>query len=106
MVQAELVALSIVRVLIEALSALVIVGHCVVGMYLLAVTRNIRKTQLLVANGALLGFNIKLIAALLAVMQLQTWDHIGMFGCVLALRTLLKKVLQWEKRELQGVESA
>jgi len=99
--QSELAILTILRTFIEAASAFVIVGHCIGGAYALAVTRDIRKTQLIIANGALLGFTIKLAAALLAVMQLQTWDQIALFGCVVVLRTVLKKAIKLEMRSAE-----
>lgn len=104
MVRLEFLPLNFLRMLIEGISALVIVGHCVGGLYFLAVKRNVRQAQLIVANGALLGFSIKLIATVLAVIELQTWEHISMFVCVFALRIILKKVLQREKRVLESAE--
>lgn len=101
MLQAEFTILSILRTCIEAVSAFVIVAYCVGGCYVLATTRDIRKTQLIVAHGALLGMTIKLIAALLAVIQLRTWDHIALFACVIALRTILKKAIKLEMRRTE-----
>jgi hypothetical protein len=103
--QTEFVLLNVLKICVETTSGLVIVGHCVGGLYVLAMTRSIRQAQLIVANGALLGFSIKLIATFLALIELQTWDRIAMFVCVFALRTVLKRVLQWEKRHLEGSES-
>lgn len=105
MAQPEFLPLHILVILIEGVSVLVIAGHCVGGLYVLAVTRNIRQAQWVVADGALLGFSIKLIATLLTVIQLQTWGHIAMFVCVFTLRAVLKKVLLWDRKELEGVES-
>ena len=41
---------------------------------------------MLVANGALLGMNIKLVGAFLKTMELQTWNQLALFVTILALR--------------------
>lgn len=101
MAQTDFFLLNVLKTCIETASALVIVVHCIGGLYVLAMTRTVRQAQLIVANGALLGFSIKLVATFLALVELQSWDRIAMFVCVFALRTLLKRVLQWEKRHLE-----
>jgi hypothetical protein len=52
---------------------------------------------MLVANGALLGMNIKLVGAFLKTMELQTWNQLALFATILVLRVVLKKVFKNQK---------
>ena len=49
---------------------------------------------MLVANGALLGMNIKLVGAFLKTMELQTWNQLALFVTILALRTVTQESIQ------------
>jgi len=52
----------------------------------------------LVARGALLGMSIKLVGTCLKTIELQTWNQIGLFLVILALRTILKRVFEAEDK--------
>jgi hypothetical protein len=41
---------------------------------------------------------IKLVAATLKTIELQTWNQIGLFALIFLLRTILKKVFQLENK--------
>jgi uncharacterized membrane protein len=53
--------------------------------------------RMLVANGALLGMNIKLVGAFLKTVELQSWNQLGLFLTILVLRTVIKKVFLSQK---------
>lgn len=84
--------------LIELVGSVIIAGYCVAAMVALVRRRGRRAAQFLVAEGALTGLGFKLCATLLKTMLLVSWQQIGVFACVLALRTLLKRVFVAEAR--------
>lgn len=84
--------------LIELVGSVIIAGYCVAAMVSLVRKRDRRAAQFLVAEGALTGLGFKLCATLLKTMLLVSWQQIGVFACVLALRTLLKRVFAAEAR--------
>jgi len=90
--------------LIEFGGALVIVGYLVAALWRLARSRSrasIRQARLLVAEGAIWGLNFKVAGSLLNTILIHTWQQIGIFAVILALRTLLKRVFAWEQRTLR-----
>jgi hypothetical protein len=82
---------------IDILSSLVTFGYCCAGFVVFLTQRNRNRARMLVANGALLGMNIKLVGAFLKTMELQTWNQLALFVTILALRTVLKKVFKNQK---------
>jgi hypothetical protein len=82
---------------IDILSSLVTFGYCCAGFVVFLTQRNRNSARMLVANGALLGMNIKLVGAFLKTMELQTWNQLALFVTILALRTVLKKVFKNQK---------
>lgn len=85
--------------LIELVGSLLIAGYCVAAMVALVRRRDRRAVQFLVAEGALTGLSFKLGATLLKTMLLVSWSQVGIFACVLALRTLLKRVFAAERSD-------
>ena len=83
--------------LIELVGSVLIAGYCVAAMVALARGRGRRAAQFLVAEGALTGLSFKLCATLLKTMLLVSWSQVGIFACVLALRTILKRVFVAER---------
>ena len=77
-----------------------IVGHCIAGAVELVRTRDPLRVRLLVIEGALWGLSLKTAASLLKTIELQSWDQIGAFAAIFALRTLVKRVMTWERRHL------
>jgi uncharacterized membrane protein len=45
-----------------------------------------------------MGMSMKLVAATLKTIELQTWNQIGLFAAILLLRTILKKVFALENK--------
>lgn len=86
---------------IEAVGSLVIVGYLVAALCVLVRTLDKTRTRLLVAEGALWGLNFKVAASLLKTISLHTWQQIGLFATILALRTILKWIFSWEARRLR-----
>jgi uncharacterized membrane protein len=89
--------LNSISLLIEIVSSLVIFGYCATGVLIFIRQRNRIQAQIMVANGTLLGLNIKLVAALLKTIELQTWNQLALFATILVLRTIIKKVFQKQK---------
>lgn len=49
------------------------------------------------ASVILAALSFLLAGSLIKSMEIFSWNSIGIFACVLALRTVLKLVLNWEK---------
>lgn len=88
--------------LIEFVGALLIVGHCLAGLVELARTGDLSAVRLLVIQGSLWGLDLKMAASLLTTIEIHSWDQIAKFAAILALRTLVKRVMAWEQARLQG----
>jgi len=104
--QLETSILNVFCFVIDTASALVILGYCTVAF--IAAIRFGRTTEAhgIVARGAILGMSIKLVAATLKTIELQTWNQIGLFALILLLRTILKKVFQLENKIAARKEQA
>jgi uncharacterized membrane protein len=89
-------------VLIDLIGGLLVVAYALAAVVALLRTRSVAHARLLVAEGAVLGLSFKTAATLLKTVELHTWDQIGMFGAVLALRVVLKQLFVWEKGRVQG----
>ena len=87
-------------VLIEFAGALLIVGHCAAAVVELVRTRDPAAVRLLVIQGSLWGLSLKTAASLLKTLEIRGWGGIAAFTAVLALRTLLKRVMTWESAQL------
>jgi uncharacterized membrane protein len=88
---------------IELLAAGVISGYAVGALALLLSSdrhERIHRARLRIGEGVLLGLSYKMAATLLKALALHSWNQIGLFATVLALRTILKHLFIWEKREL------
>ena len=86
--------------LIELFGALLIVGYCVGALIQLAWTRNPVRVRLLVIEGALWGLTLKTAASLLKTIEIHTWGQIAGLAAILALRTVLRRVMTWEESHL------
>ncbi len=87
--------------LIELAGSLIIVGYCLAALAQLAQTRNPVRVRLLVIEGALWGLSLKTAASLLKTIEIHSWGQIGAFAAILALRTVLKRLMVWEQRHLR-----
>jgi hypothetical protein len=83
---------------IDVASALIITGYCSAAFFKALRFRTSAKAHALVAQGALLGMNIKLVTAALKTIELQTWNQIGLFAAILVLRTMLKRTFRRDNR--------
>lgn len=94
---AELSNLRTGAVLIEAVAALVIAAYCTAAFWSLLRRFDRHKARSLVAEGALNALGFIVCATLLKTLVLKSWQQIGMFACVLALRTLLRRIFLAEQ---------
>jgi len=92
--------------LIEFAGALLIVGHCVAGFVEMVRSRDPAAVRLLVIQGSLWGLSLKTAASLLKTIEIQSWEQIGAFTAIFALRTLVKRVMTWEEAHLHGPAGA
>lgn len=92
-------------VLIEAGAALVIAAYCIAAFWSLLRRFDRRRAQSLVAEGALNALGFIVCGTLLKTLVLKSWPQIGMFACVFALRTLLKRIFVAEQSR-SGVDTA
>lgn len=90
-------------VLIEFAGALLIVGHCAAALVELARSRDLGAARLLVIQGSLWGLSLKTAASLLKTTEIHSWEQIAAFTAILALRTLVKRVMTWEEARLRGL---
>ncbi len=89
---AELWNLRTWAVLIEAAAALVIAAYCTAAFWSLVRCFDRQKARSLVAEGALNALVFIVCGTLLKALLLKSWQQIGLFACVFALRTLLKRI--------------
>jgi Protein of unknown function (DUF1622) len=89
--------------IIELVGALLIVGCCVAAVVALVRTRSPEAARLLIIQGSLWCLSLKTAGSLLKTIELQTWAQIGAFAAILALRTLIKRVMTWEGRRITAV---
>jgi len=68
----------------------------------LARRQGLAAARLLVIQGSLWGLSLKTAASLLKTIELHSWEQIGAFTAILALRTLVKRVMTWEETRLRG----
>ncbi|MEI6135527.1 MAG: DUF1622 domain-containing protein [Desulfomonile sp.] len=79
---------------IEIVSSVIIFGYCAAGFAFFISGKDGFTIKTLVANGTLLGMNLKLVGALLKTIELQTWNQLALFVVIFALRTIIKKVFR------------
>jgi hypothetical protein len=79
---------------IEIVSSVIIFGYCTAGFAFFISGKDGFTIKTLVANGTLLGMNLKLVGALLKTIELQTWNQLALFVVIFALRTMIKKVFR------------
>ena len=87
--------------LIELAGSLLIAGYCIAALVQLVRTADPARVRLTVIEGALWGLSLKTAASLLKTIEIQSWNQIAAFTAILALRTLLRRVMSWEERHLR-----
>ena len=92
--------LAWLRVATDLAGTLVLVASLLAALIGLARSRDLRRTQRLVADGVLFALNIKVAATLLRTTELISWSQLGLFAALFVLRTLLSRFLSWERRQL------
>jgi uncharacterized membrane protein len=83
--------------LIETAAGLVIAGYCTAAFWSVVRRADRTRAKVLVAEGALAGLGFIVCASLLKTLLLSSWRQIGIFGCVLVLRTALKRIFAAEQ---------
>lgn len=98
--------LPVLRLCVELLTNLVLAGYVAAALLSLLRGADLHRARLQVADGILLALNLKVVATLLRTLELTSWNQIGLFAAVFVLRTALKRVAGWERRQLLMEEDA
>ena len=84
--------------LIELLAAIVIGFHALWALTAMVRRFEADRPRLIIADGVLTALGFSAAGTLLKALALQSWQQIGIFTFVLALRTLLKQVFARERK--------
>ncbi len=87
---------------VDLVGSALLAGYALAALAALARGRGVRAARLLVAEGAVAALSFKVAGALLKTIELHSWEQIGMFAAVLALRVLLKRLFAWEGQHLRA----
>ena len=93
-------ALYVLTLAAELVGGVLILGYAAAALGSLATRRSIEGARALVIQGTLAGLSLKLAATLLKTIQIHSWQQIGAFAAILALRTLVKQLFLWERGRL------
>jgi uncharacterized membrane protein len=88
-------------VVIQLGATLLIAGYAAAAVVALARTRDIERARLVLADGVINGLSLLVVAALLKMIMLESWEDIGLFAVTFCLRTLLKRLFVWEEARLR-----
>lgn len=94
--------LPLLRLAVELVTNLVLFGYVLAALLALLRGGGMPRARLLVVDGILFALNFKVVATLLRTMEITTWNQIGLFAAVFVLRTLLKRVVTWERGEVRA----
>ena len=94
-IEGQLIALG--GSLIELLAACVGVVHAVLALVSIVRDRSGDRARVLIAQGVLAALGFSLAGTLLKTIGLQSWVQIRSFAFIWGLRTVLKRVFQWEQ---------
>ena len=97
---AELPLVATVTALIEFGGAVIITFAVVRALAALATGAGVDQARLLVIGGSLSALGYKSAATLLKAVELGTWGGIGTFTAIFTLRTVIKRLLMWERARL------
>jgi uncharacterized membrane protein len=82
----------------------VVVGWAAVRSARLLVSRgHLHHARMVLSDGAVAALNFVVAGTILKTLALRTWNELGMFAAVLALRTVVKRVFS---EELQRIPNA
>ena len=91
--------------LIELAAAIVVAWHAVDALLGIARRQGSDRARRVIAEGVLAALSFSVAGTLLKTIALNSWYDIRMFAFVLALRTVLKRVFQAERRAVSRRES-
>ena len=95
--------------LVEMAGSLYLLGYVLAAF--LALLRGppqerLDHARLLIADGVIVSLSFKVAGTLLKILEVHTWNQIGLFAAMLALRTLLKRFFTWERGQLTRRQGA
>lgn len=83
-------------------ASLVILRAVLRGGLAAAAGRNVRRARLNISEGVILALSLQTATALLKTIVVTSWQELGMFAAILALRTLVKQYFNWEQRQIRS----
>ncbi len=93
--------IALVGTLIEVAAAVVVSVHAAIAIFGIVVRRSgSDRARKVIADGVLAALSFSVAGTLLKTIGLNDWQQIRLFVFVLVLRTLLKRVFQWEQRAM------
>jgi len=91
---------------IEFLGALILARGVLLAVWIVVRYRSVPDARLEVAEGVVAALSFKVAATLLKAMMLASWQAIGFFAVILALRTVLGRLFAWEAVRVRSLAAS
>ena len=93
--------ITLAGLMIEVLAAIVVAYHVLQALIAIVRRQGSDAARLWIAEGVIAALGFSMAGTLLKTIGLQSWTQIRLFAFVFLLRTLLKRVFQWEQRGIR-----
>ena len=90
--------LPVLAAIIEFVGALIITVAALRSVIALIRHDSVHNAKAQMASGAISGLDFKLAATLLKALSLVSWENIGMFASIYAIRLVLKQAFNIERK--------
>jgi uncharacterized membrane protein len=85
---------------LEFAASILVALHVLRTAIIVLQRQSITNARLRLAEGVVQALSLLTAGALLKTIGLFTWNQIGIFACILAIRITLKQLFSWEARHL------
>lgn len=89
-----------IATMIDFAGSLIIAAYVLYATAIALRTRAVERARLALATGVIFALDVKLGATLLKTLILVSWEQIGMFATIFAIRFLLKRTFSTERKKL------
>lgn len=86
---------------VQVVSTVIILGAAVAGLVQLIRRRDVIDARLTIASGVTTALSFQVCATLLTTVELRSWDEIGKFSAIFALRTIVGRLFTLERERLR-----
>ena len=93
--------ITLAGLMIEVLAAIVVAYHVLQALIAIVRRQGSDAARLWIGEGVIAALGFSMAGTLLKTIGLQSWTQIRLFAFVFLLRTLLKRVFQWEQRGIR-----